>query len=73
MDIVARTDNFEISALLPHTGDSRAAVLERLNQRLSKLEAEFPHRFTYLIGSASYPEHRKKIEIFNAAEPMTAQ
>ncbi len=73
MDIVARTNDFEISALLPHTGESRAAVLDRLYQRLNKLEAEFPHRFAYTIGAASYPEFRKKAEIFNAAEPVSAR
>lgn len=71
MDIVARTDNFEIAALLPHTGESRTAVLDRLNRRLEELEAEFPHRFSYQIGSASYPDFRKKAEIFEAALPAS--
>ncbi|HEY3331461.1 MAG TPA: sigma-70 family RNA polymerase sigma factor [Capsulimonadaceae bacterium] len=72
MDIVARTNDFEISALLPHTGESRSTVLERLYQRLGKLEAEFPHSFSYKIGAAAYPEYRKRVEIFAAAEPGAA-
>ena len=69
MDIVARTGSFEISALLPHTGETRSAVLDRLSRRLEQLESEFPHKFSYTIGSASYPDLRKRSELFDAAAP----
>jgi RNA polymerase sigma-B factor len=72
MDIVARTGSHEIAALLPHTGESRTAVIERLCRRLEQFEVDFPHRFSYAIGSASYPDFRKRAELFDAAAPCSA-
>jgi len=69
MDIVACTANDEIGALLPQTGDSGSAMLERLGQRLELLEAELPRRFSYTVGSASFPELRNRSELFEAAAP----
>jgi len=70
MDIVARTDTHEIAALLPHTGETKAVVIERLSHRLADLQSEFPHSFSFTVGSASYPGFRKKNEIFAAAAPV---
>jgi RNA polymerase sigma-B factor len=75
-DIVARTDTFEIAALLPHTGETCSAVTQRLNNRLAELQSEFQRPFSFAVGAASYPDHVKKTALYDAAlpefEPLTA-
>lgn len=68
-DIVARTDTHEISAVLPHTGETCFAVTERLETRLRNLQSELPRSFSFLVGSASYPDYRKKAALYDAALP----
>jgi diguanylate cyclase (GGDEF)-like protein len=68
-DIVARTDTHEIGAVLPHTGDSCAIVCQRLIDQLQNLQAELSRSFSFTIGAASYPDHRKKAALFEAAAP----
>jgi len=69
-DIVARTGDHEIAALLPYTGSTRSTVAERLSDQLSALQSEFPHPFTFYLGTASFPPYRKRRTIEEAAEPQ---
>jgi RNA polymerase sigma-B factor len=69
-DIVARTGEHEIAALLPYTGTTNSTVAERLSDQLAALQAEFPHPFTFALGTASYPPYRKRSTIEEAAQPQ---
>jgi RNA polymerase sigma-B factor len=69
-DIVARTGDHEIAALLPYTGGTRSTVAERLTEQLKGLCDEFPYTFSFELGTASYPPHRKRSTINDAAEPQ---
>ena len=51
-DIVARTDTREISAVLPHTGESCATVMQRLSTQLNSLQTQLPRGFTFAIGDS---------------------
>jgi RNA polymerase sigma factor (sigma-70 family) len=68
-DIVARTDTREIGAVLPHTGESCATVTDRLYDQLQHLQTELSRGFSFTIGAASFPDHRKKSALFEAATP----
>ncbi len=68
-DIVARTGDHEISAVLPYTGSTRSNVAERLIDQLELLQSEMPHSFSFALGTASFPPYRKKTTIQDAAEP----
>jgi RNA polymerase sigma-B factor len=71
-DIVARTGDHEIAAVLPYTGASNSTVAERLTDQLVALQAEFPYPFTFALGTASFPPYRKKSTLEQAAEPQIA-
>jgi RNA polymerase sigma-B factor len=68
-DIVARTGDYEISAVLPYTGTTNSTVAERLVDQLVALQGDTAHPFTFALGSASFPPYRKKTAIESAAEP----
>ncbi len=68
-DIVARADAREIAALLPHTGETREIVRERLLTRLGELQTTLPHACTLTLGLASYPDHRQRQSLLQAATP----
>jgi RNA polymerase sigma-B factor len=71
-DIVARTGDHEIGAILPYTGSTRNVVADRLIDQLEALREQFPHSFTYALGTASFPPYRKKSTLEQAAEPQFA-
>jgi RNA polymerase sigma-B factor len=68
-DIVARTDTREIGAVLPHTGETCATVTDRLSNQLLHLQSELSRTFSFEIGAASFPVHRKSAALFQAATP----
>ena len=70
-DLVARVDNHEIAALLPHTGQMRDIVLGRLQSRLAEWKAALPHPCTILLGIASYPGHSRPAALLSAAAPQS--
>ncbi len=72
-DIVARTDTREISAVLPHTGESCATVMQRLSTQLNNLQTQLPRGFAFAIGTASFPDHRKRGALYDAAIPTLKQ
>ena len=68
-DLVARADDRELIALLPHTGVTRETVIERLHTQLAELLTTFPHPCTLILGSASYPDQRSASDLLAAASP----
>jgi RNA polymerase sigma-B factor len=70
-DIVARTGDHEIAALLPYTGSTNSTVADRLIFQLEALQADFPHPFSFALGTASFPPYRKLSTIQDAAEPQS--
>ncbi len=71
-DLVARFEEHELIALLPHTGATRETVVSRLQSRLTELVATFPHPCTIAVGRASYPAQRQRVELLQAALPREA-
>ncbi len=68
-DLVARGDERELIALLPHTGATRETVVGRLHAHLGELLAAFPHPCVLRLGRASYPGQRTGQELLAAAAP----
>ena len=68
-DLVARYDDRELIALLPHTGATRETVVGRLHIQLNELIAAFPHPTFLSLGCASYPAQRSAVELLGAASP----
>ena len=68
-DLVARYEERELIALLPHTGATRETVIGRLHTRLSELTAGFPHPCAIGLGRASYPAQRQRAALLTAAVP----
>ncbi len=68
-DLVARYEERELIALLPHTGATRETVIGRLHSRLSELTAGFPHPCPIGLGRASYPAQRQRAALLTAASP----
>ncbi len=68
-DLVARADERELIALLPHTGATRETVMGRLHTQLGALLAAFPHPCDLRLGRASYPAQRTASELLTAAAP----
>ena len=68
-DLVARYEERELIALLPHTGATRETVIGRLHSRLSELTAGFPHPCPIGLGRASYPAQRQRAALLTAATP----
>ncbi len=68
-DLVARFDDRELIALLPHTGATRETVVGRLHTQLGLLLAAFPHPCALSLGRASYPAQRSAEEVLAAAVP----
>ena len=66
-DLVARYDDTELIALLPHTGATRETVIRRLHARLSALTATFPHPCPLSVGRASYPAQQTRDALLSAA------
>ena len=69
-DLVARYEERELIALLPHTGATRETVIGRLHSRLGELTAGFPHPCAIGLGRASYPAQRQRAALLTAAEPQ---
>ena len=69
-DLVARYEERELIALLPHTGATRETVIGRLHSRLSELTATFPHPCPVSLGRASYPAQRQRAALLTAAAPL---
>jgi len=69
-DLVARYEERELIALLPHTGATRETVIGRLHSRLSELTAGFPHPCPIGLGRASYPAQRQRADLLTAASPQ---
>ncbi len=68
-DLVARYDDRELIALLPHTGATRETVVGRLHTQLAGLLTTFPHPCVLSLGRASYPAQRTGLELLAAAVP----
>jgi len=68
-DLVARYEERELIALLPHTGATRETVIGRLHSRLRELTAGFPHPCAIGLGRASYPAQRQRAALLTAASP----
>ena len=68
-DLVARTGEYEIAAMLPHTGATREVARVRLAQRLAELKTKLPESTTFAVGTACYPEHSKSTTLMHAATP----
>ena len=66
-DLVARYDDTELIALLPHTGATRETVMRRLRDRLSALIATFPHPCPLSVGCASYPAQQTRDTLLTSA------
>ena len=69
-DLVARYDDRELAALLPHTGATRETVVRRLHTQLAALLELFPHPCALSLGRASYPAQRSALELLTAATPQ---
>ena len=69
-DLVARYEEHELIALLPHTGATRETVIGRLHTRLAELTAGFPHPCPIGLGRASYPAQRQRADLLTAAAPL---
>ncbi len=72
-DLVARVSDSEIAAMLPHTGEQREVVCQRLCRMLAELQEHVGERFAVQIGAASYPEHRSRTTLYEAAAPKDTQ
>jgi RNA polymerase sigma factor (sigma-70 family) len=68
-DLVARYEERELIALLPHTGATRETVMGRLYTQLGELLTAFPHPCALSLGRASYPAQRSSPELLAAAAP----
>ena len=68
-DLVARYDDRELIALLPHTGATRETVVDRLHTQLSALLESFPYPTVLSLGRASYPAQRSGLDLLGAAAP----
>ena len=68
-DLLARTDTREIAVLLPHTGATHEVVVRRLRERLTALKSGLPHPVTLSLGAASFPAHRQRAALLEAAAP----
>jgi RNA polymerase sigma factor (sigma-70 family) len=68
-DLVARYDEHELAALLPHTGATRETVITRLESRLGELVTTFPHPVLLSLGRASYPAQLRRQDLLAAALP----
>ena len=68
-DLVARSDDRELIALLPHTGATRETVISRLHSQLAALLTTFPHSCVLSLGRASYPAQRSASDLLAAAAP----
>ena len=68
-DLVARADDRELIALLPHTGATRETVVGRLHTQLAELLTTFPHPCALTLGRASYPAQRSASALLAAANP----
>ena len=68
-DVVARTDEAEITTLLPHTGKTREIVCGRVRDRLVELIEHLPKTCTLKMGTSSYPEYRYREQLLSASEP----
>ncbi len=68
-DLVARFDDRELAALLPHTGATRETVIGRLHAQLGALLASFPHPCILSLGCASYPAQRSAADLLSMAAP----
>ena len=68
-DLVARYEERELIALLPHTGATRETVIGRLHSRLSALTEGFPHPCPIGLGRSSYPAQRQRAALLTAAAP----
>ncbi len=66
-DLVARYDDTELIALLPHTGATRETVIRRLHARLAALTATFPHPCPLSVGCASYPAQQTRDALLSTA------
>lgn len=71
-DLLARADTREIAALLPYTGTTHEIVVRRLHDRLAALQRALPHTVTISVGSASFPTHRRRLDLFAAAAPTVS-
>ena len=69
-DLLARYEERELAALLPHTGATRETVIGRLHSRLGELTATFPHPCRIGLGRASYPAQRSAADLVAAAAPQ---
>lgn len=69
-DLVARYEERELIALLPHTGATRETVIARLRARLNDLITSFPHPCPLGLGRASYPAQRQRNDLLMAAIPQ---
>ena len=68
-DLLARTDTREIAVLLPYTGATHEVVVRRLRERLTALKSGLPHPVTLYLGAASFPAHRQRTALLEAAAP----
>lgn len=68
-DLVARYEEREMIALLPHTGATRETVIARLGSRLAELVATFPYPCSVALGRASYPAQQRRQDLLSAALP----
>ena len=68
-DLVARADDRELIALLPHTGATRETVVGRLHTQLAELLTTFPHPCALTLGCASYPAQHSASDLLAAASP----
>ena len=68
-DLVARADDRELIALLPHTGVTRETVVGRLHTQLAELLTTFPYPCALTLGCASYPDQRSASDLLAAASP----
>jgi RNA polymerase sigma factor (sigma-70 family) len=68
-DLVARYEERELIALLPHTGATRETVVGRLHAQLGALLALFPHPCALSLGCASYPAQRSAADLLSMAAP----
>ncbi len=71
-DLVARYDERELIALLPHTGATRETVIRRLHAALGTLLTAFPHPCALSLGRSSYPAGRTAADLLAASEPTEA-
>ena len=69
-DIVTRFGNREVAALLPHTGQERDIVLDRVRVRLFELLKLSTKTLRVEVGASGFPENTTKAALFAAAIPV---